>query len=69
MGKYNTRGVNKDTSKQDYRECEWVLTPLGYCDWKWNSVWGNYSTYEQKLLAGMLFLSSEQWVIHGNSLE
>ena len=57
---YRTDGVNRDgTLKHSYPNDKWVLVPLGHSNWKWNQARGNYSTYEQELLAGMLVLSSQ----------
>ena len=51
--------LNRDgTLKHSYHDDKWVLVPLGHCNWKWKQARGNYSTYEQELLAGMLVLSS-----------
>ena len=33
--------------------------PPGHWNWKWNQARSNYSTYDHKLLAGMLVLSSQ----------
>ena len=55
---YRTSGLNRDGSlKDDYPTSEWRLVPLGHWNWKWNRARSNYSTYDQKLLAGMLVLS------------
>ena len=45
-----------------------VLVPLGHWNWKWNQAWGNCSTYEQKLLAGMLVLSSQSRLFGSDSV-
>ena len=57
---WGTDGLNRDgTLKHSYLDDKWVLVPLGRWNWKWNQARGNYSTYEQELLAGMLVLSSQ----------
>ena len=59
ISQWGTEGLNRDgTPKQSYPNDKWVLVPLGHWNWKWNQARGNYSTYEQELLAGMLVLSS-----------
>ena len=47
-------------------QLQWVLVPLGHWNWKWNQARGNYSTYEQELLAGMLVLSSQARLLGSN---
>ena len=55
-----TDGLNRDrTLKHSYPDDKWVLVPLGHRNWKRNKARGNYSTYEQEQLAGMLVLSSQ----------
>ena len=55
-----TEGLNEDeTLKHSYPDDKWVLVPLGHWNWIWNQANGNYSTYEQELLAAMLVLSSQ----------
>ena len=55
-----TDGLNQDGSlKHSYPDDKWLLVPLGYWNWKWNQARGNYSIYEQELLACMLVLSSQ----------
>ena len=62
-----TEGLNRDgTLKQSYPDNKWVLVPLGHWNWKWNQARGNYSTYEQGLLAGMLVLSSQARLLGSN---
>ena len=59
ISQWGTEGLNRDgTLKNSYPDNKWVLVPLGHWNWKWNQAKGKYSTYEQKLLAGMLVLSS-----------
>ena len=54
-----TDGLNRDgTLKHKHPDNKWVLVPLGDWNRKWNQARGNYSTYEQELLGGMLVLSS-----------
>ena len=53
-------GLNRDgTLTHSYPDDKWVLVPLRHWNWKWNQARGNYSTYEQELLAGGLVLSSQ----------
>ena len=62
-----TEGLNRDgTLKHSYPDDKWVLVPLGHRNWKWNQARGNYSTYEQELLAGMLVLSSQARLLGSN---
>ena len=42
--------------------------PLGHWNWKWNQARSNYSTYDQKLLAGMLLLSSHTPLLGTNPI-
>ena len=58
ISQWGTEGLNRDgTLKHRYPDDKWVLVPLGH--WNWKQARGNYSTYEQELLAGMLVLSSQ----------
>ena len=67
ISQWGTEGLNRDgTLKHSYPEDKWVLVPLGHCNWKWNQARGNYSTYEQELLAGMLVLSSQARLLGSN---
>ena len=60
ISQWGTDGLNGDgTLKHSYPDDKAVLVPLGHWNWKWNQARGNYSTYEQELLAGMLVLSSQ----------
>ena len=60
ISKLGTDGLNRDgTLSHSYLDDKWVLVPLGHWNWKWNQARGNYSTYEQELLAVMLVLSSQ----------
>ena len=64
---WGTDGLNRDgTPKHRYPGNKWVLVPLGHWSWKWNQARGNYSTYEQELLAGMLVLSSQSRLLGSN---
>ena len=64
---WGTDGLNQDgTLKHSYPDDKWVLVPLGHWNWKWNQARGNYSTYEQELLAGMLVLSSQSRLLGSN---
>ena len=65
--KWGTEGLDRDgTLKHSYPDNKWVLVPLGHWNWKWNQTRGNYSTYEQELLAGMLVLSSQAQFLGSN---
>ena len=55
-----------EPSRHSYPDNKWVLVPLGHWNWKWNQARGNYSTYEQELLAGMLVLSSQARLLESN---
>ena len=60
ISQWDTDGLNRDsTLKHSYPDDKWVLVPLGHWNRKWSQARGNYSTYEQELLAGMLVLSSQ----------
>ena len=64
---WGTDGLNQDgTLKHSYPDNKWVLVPLGHWNWKWNQAPGNYSTYVQELLAGMLVLSSQSRLLGSN---
>ena len=67
ISEWGTDGLNQDgTLKHSYPDDKWVLVPLGHWNWKWNQARGNYSTYEQELLAGMLVLSSQSRLLGSN---
>ena len=67
ISQWGTDGLNRDgTLKHSYPDDKWVLVPLGHWNWKWNQAQGNYSTYEQELLAGMLVLSSQSRLLGSN---
>ena len=60
LPEWGTDGLNGyGILKQSYPEDKWALVPLGHWNWNLNQARGNYSTYEQELLAGMLVLSSK----------
>ena len=64
---YRTSGLSRDGSlKYNYPSNEWRLVPLGHRNWKWNQARSNHSTYDQKLLAGMLVLSSQSRLLGSN---
>ena len=64
---WGTDGLNRDgTLKHSYSDDKWVLVPQAHWSWKWNQARGNYSTYEQELLAGMLVLSSQSRLLASN---
>ena len=66
---YCTSGLNRDGSlKHDYPTSEWRLVPMGNWNWKWNQARSNYSTYDQKLLAGMLVFSSQSRLLGSNPI-
>ena len=54
-----TQGVNKDGTLKHTHGGSEFLVPLGHYNWKWNPTRGNYSTYQQELLAGILTLASQ----------
>ena len=67
ISKWGTDGLNRDgTLKHSYPNDGWVLVPLWHWNWKWNQARGNYSTYDQELLAGMLVLSSQSRLLGSN---
>ena len=67
ISQWGTEGLNRDeTLKHSYPDDKWVLVPLGHWNWKWNQARGNYSTYDQELLAGMLVLSSQARLLGSN---
>ena len=67
LSQWGTEGLNRDgTPKHSYLDDKWVLVPLGHWNWKWDQARGNYSTYEQQLLAGMLVLSSQARLLGSN---
>ena len=67
ISQWGTDGLNRDiTLKHSYPDDKWVLVPLSHWNWKWNQARGNYSTYEQELLAGMLVLSSQSRLLGSN---
>ena len=59
-------GTHIDPGQHFHPDDKWVLVPLGHWNWKWNQAGGNYSTYEQELLAGMLVLSSQARLLGSN---
>ena len=60
ISQWETDGLKRDdTIKHSYPDGKLVLDPLGHWNWKWNQARGDYSTYEQELLAGMLVLSPQ----------
>ena len=60
ISQWGTDGLHRDGSlKHSYPDDKWVLFLLGHWNWNRNQAQGNYSTYEQGLLAGMLVLSSQ----------
>ena len=67
ISQWGTDGLNRDgTLKHSYPDDKWVLVPLGHWNWKWNQARGNYSTYGQELLAGMLMLLSQSQLLGSN---
>ena len=67
ISEWGTDGLNGDgTLKHSYHDDKWVLVPLGHWNWKWNQARGNYSTYEQELLSGLLLLSSKSRLLGSN---
>ena len=64
---WGTDGLNRDgTLKHSYPDDKWVLVRLGHWNWKWNHARGNYSTYEQEFLGGMLVLSFQARLFGSN---
>ena len=67
ISQWGTDGLNRDvTLRHSYPDDKWVLVHLGHGNWKWNQARGNYSTYEQELLASMLVLSSQSRLLGSN---
>ena len=67
ISQWGTEGLNRDgTLKHSYPDGKSVLVFLGHWNWKWNQARGNYSIYEQELLAGMLVLSSQPRLLGSN---
>ena len=67
ISRWGTDGLNRDgTLKHSYPDDKWVLVSLGHWNCKWNQARGNYSTYEQELLAVMLVLSSQSRSLGSN---
>ena len=67
ISQWGTEGLNRDgTLKHSYPDDKWVLVPLGHWNWKWNQARGNYSTYEQDLLTGMLVPFSQARLLVSN---
>ena len=64
---WGTDGLNRDgTLKHSLPDDKWVLVPPRHSNWKWNQARGNYSAYEQEVLAGMLVLSSQSRLLESN---
>ena len=64
---YRTLGMDTRVYlKHPYPEDGWSLVPLGHWNWKWNPARGNYCTYEEELLAGMLTIASQNRLISSN---
>ena len=69
ISQWGTDGLNRDGNlKHSYLDDKLVLGPLGHGSWKWNQTRGNYYTYEQQLLAGMLVLSSQSGLLGSNAV-
>ena len=67
ISQWGTDGLNREgTLKHSYPDNKWVLVLLGHWNWIWNQARGNYSTYEQELLAGKLVLSSQSRPLGSN---
>ena len=67
ISQWATEGLDQNgTLKLSYPEYKWVLVPPGHWNRKRNKATGNYSTYEQELLAGMLVLSSQSRPLGSN---
>ena len=66
---FKNAGLNRNgTLKHDYPANEWRLVALGHWNWKWNQAPSIYSTYDQKLLSGMLVLSSPYCLLGTNPI-
>ena len=64
---WGTEDLKRDgTFKHSYPDDKSFLVFLGHWNWKWNQARGNYSTYEQELLASMLVLSSQARLFGSN---
>ena len=58
------QGLKKDeTLDMTHDSDEWKLTPLGHWNWKWNQARGNYSTYEQEVLSGILTIAANMRIV------
>ena len=67
ISQWGTNGLNRDgTLKPSYPDDKLILVPLGHWNWKENQARGNYSTYEEELLAGMPVLSSQSRLFGSN---
>ena len=67
ISQWGTDGLNREgTLKHSHPDYKWVLVFLGHWNWKSNQARGNYSTYEQELLTGMLVLSSQSRLLGSN---
>ena len=69
ISQWGTEGLNRDgTVKHSYPDDKCVLVHLSHWNCKWNQARGNYSTYEQELLAGMLVVSPQAGLLGSNSV-
>ena len=60
VSEWGSDGLDRGaTLKHSYLDNKWIPVPLRHWNWKRNQARGNYSAYEQELLAGMLVLSSQ----------
>ena len=67
FSQWGTDGLKRDgTLQHSYPDDKRVLVPLGHWNWKWKQALGNYSTYEQELLAGLLVLSTQSRLLGSN---
>ena len=67
ISQWGTDGLNRDgTLKHSYPDDKWVLVPLGHRNMKWKEARGNYFTYEEELLTGMLVISSQSRLVGSN---
>ena len=67
ISQWGTEGLNRDRIlKHSYRDDKLVPVTIGHRNSKWNQSRGDYSTYEQELLPGMLVLSSQARLLGSN---
>ena len=63
------QGVTREAfMKSVYDTEEQRLVPFDHWNWKWNAAHSHCHTYEQKLLAGVLVLASQQRILGTNPI-